>query len=136
MTAHDLRVTLTQAEIERLCDALEDCDAEYRVEQRVAREVEHLIAARLAPIRALVDEWERTTTGRSRPAFLVAADELRAALEATEADLSASQDHDETEGQDEECRPCCDAHPTQGCADVGCRHDCEGWIERFEERLR
>lgn len=43
--------------------------------------------------------------------------------------------HDGAEGQDEECRPCCDTHPTQGCADVGCRHDCEGWIERFEEQM-
>ena len=37
------------------------------------------VTARLAAVEALADEWERTTT-RARPAFLVAADELRAAL--------------------------------------------------------
>lgn len=99
MSATDPRVTLTGAEIERLCDALEDSDAEYRVEQRVAREVEHLVAARLAPIRALADEWTDKYGTCGCPTN--GGEQLRAALEATEADLSASQDHDGAEGQGE-----------------------------------
>lgn len=91
--AHDPRVTLTEAEIERLCDALEDSDAEYRVEQRVAREVEHLIAARLAPIRALAEEWA-FCDGDTPPVPHQALEDLKAALDASSAPVSASQDHD------------------------------------------
>lgn len=52
--------------------------------------IDSLLAARLAAVgrdtalreavEALANEWERTTV-RARPAFLVAADELRAALD-------------------------------------------------------
>lgn len=28
-----------------------------------------------------------------------------------------------------ECRPCADTHPDRGCADVGCTHNCQNWID-------
>lgn len=143
MTAHDPRVTLTEAEREAICICAEQVmDGSVATDEQIkagcdglAADVAAIIAARLAPIRALADEWSAPESHRAGAYVRErdAADRIRAALDAP---VSASQDHDGAEGQGEGCRPCCDAHPTQGCADVGCRHDCEGWIERFEERLR
>lgn len=100
MTAHDPRVTLTEAEREelapfdegyyscacgpRLCASL-PCDND-RID--LARVVADLIAARLAPIRAVAEQWD---TGCAR--------EVLDALDATGADLSASHDHDGAERQ-------------------------------------
>ena len=125
MTAHDPRVTLTAAEVERLCDALEDCDAEYRVERRVAREVEHLIAARLAPIRALADEWEAEDwrVGQFTSRFEWAYTALRAALDAP---VRASQDHDGAEGQGEGEKPADRRCPTCGIPFAHYTHDPQG----------
>lgn len=27
------------------------------------------------------------------------------------------------------CRPCADTHPNDGCADVGCTHNCQRWVD-------
>lgn len=87
MSAHDPRVTLTEAEVERL----------YDDPAPLPQVVADLIAARLAPIRALADAWDAwdgspgpdggmhpdSSSPRDR-------DRLRAALDAP---VSASQDH-------------------------------------------
>lgn len=96
MTAHDPRVKLTEAERTRLrldwphasdgsiaCMCL-DCQG------MLMRAVEQIIAARLAPIRALADEWERNYSHMLIAGFSgcsigadSAAKRLRAALEVT-----------------------------------------------------
>jgi len=110
MTAHDPRVTLTEAEVSLLSDLFERSHFTLLI-----GEVEQIIAARLAPIRALAAEWERTAGSDLdildvetkvqaehfgfRSMRRLAGRRLRAALDAPGADLSASQDHDGAEGQ-------------------------------------
>lgn len=110
MTAHDPRVTLTEVEVERLrigVDRDETGEGDNTTEHLIA-EVERIIAARLAPIRELVDEWQDlgdvtcggcdSCDGAQRYLWHSAADALRATLNAP---VSASQDHDGAEGQGE-----------------------------------
>lgn len=68
--------------------------------------VERIIDARLAPIRALADEWAdadgETVSAEGLTALTVTnrrGRDLRAALDAASAPVSAQQDHDGTEGQ-------------------------------------
>ncbi len=115
MTAHDPRVTLTFDETEVVCAVLRshgdlDCQSHehYDCRREVYATVERIIAARLAPIRALADEWaEADHEPLTRDGMTVLTvtnrlgQSLRAALDATRADLRASQDHDGPEGQGE-----------------------------------
>ena len=106
MTAHDPRVTLAEAEQDALIRAVTNPDDScvHNVAP-LMRAVEQIIAARLAPIRALADKFDGHAIGRDFFGFpldsWVPVVRLRAALEATGADLSASQDHDGAEGQGE-----------------------------------
>lgn len=101
MTAHDPRVTLTEvlaAHAWRPMMHSQTCSCGWHASlshpdlhrAHLAERIEEQIAARLAPIRALAEQWD---TGCAR--------EVLAALDATGADLSASQDHDGAEGQGE-----------------------------------
>lgn len=101
MTAHDPRVTLTDAEITELArtwfeidrqtlygnvghwDEDDERHAYLTAAARVAPAIADLIAARLAPIRALADEWEAA-------GFEIEPAQVRAALDDP---VSASQDH-------------------------------------------
>ena len=89
---------LTEAEIERLDWAA----ASDSTIADVIAEVERIIDARLAPIRAALDSWDM---GSSRYHTMRAIDaDLRAALSAHE---SAPQPTSGTEGQDEDMCPNC-----------------------------
>ena len=131
---------LTEAEIERLCDAVEDSDAEYRVEVRVARVVVAIIDARLAPIRALAEKFDGHAIGRDffgNPLdSWVPVSRLRMALDGPSADLTASQPHDgtgshgdsERAGEGDVCPMCeagawCPAHEDDDLRSCGC---CDG----------
>ena len=93
-SAHDPRVTLTEAEVDRLgpfiwggwIGVVEEKRAAFSEEMRAT--VEQIIAARLAPIRALAEEWANpellTVSGSYRAAEYAYefADDLRKALDA------------------------------------------------------
>ena len=95
MTAHDPRVTLTEAEAARIVACLPSGSV---VRHDLLAVVGSVVAARLAPIRAILDAWDAwdgspgpdggihpdASSPRDR-------DRLRAALDAP---VSASQDHD------------------------------------------
>lgn len=97
MTAHDPRVTLTEAEMQRLTGAFASSTRAPGHLAFLAREVvEGIIAARLGRVGALVDVWTYGYfPGAPSQRY---ADALRAALSAP---VSASQDHDGAEGQGE-----------------------------------
>lgn len=112
MTAHDPRVTLTEAEREVIWAGLRRARREEapiplahefhktHVLWAVGPAVEQIVAARLAPIRALAEEWEQPDVWQKPLAWWwESATRLLAALDATGANLSASQDHDGAEGQ-------------------------------------
>ena len=83
MTAHDPRVTLTEAEVDDLCVATGYLRSDARRMEWVTGAVEAIIAARLAPIRALADEWEAysaTDEWHAADCWNAAPDILRAAL--------------------------------------------------------
>lgn len=80
-------IELTEAEVEALLNhdrALSDGET--------VRVVEQIIDARLAPIRALADDWQHDGGGCAPSWCRIC--QLRAALGATTAPLSAQQDHD------------------------------------------
>lgn len=125
MTAHDPRVTLTEAERDRLAGIIKwhgRCHADQPggnylslAVENVEMYVEQIIAARLAPIRALADEWEAENEKPSKSRYVRWARRshayaLRAALDAASAPVSASQDHDGAEGQGEGERRCQRVH--------------------------
>ena len=104
---------LTEAEIERLTTAGNYCqDSECACgggPLPLLDTVVAIIDARLAPIRALADEWENVHVEDEWDAtykFDAVPDQLRAALDAASAPVSAQQDHGGTEGQGEGCETC------------------------------
>lgn len=110
MTAHDPRVTLTEvlaAHVRLPMMHSQGCSCGWHASlshpdlhrDHVAERIEEHIAARLAPIRALADEWTDKYGTCGCPTN--GGEQLSAALDATGADLSASQDHDGAEGQGE-----------------------------------
>lgn len=117
MTAHDPCVTLTDvltAHAWRPMMHSQTCSCGWHASlshpdlhrAHLAERIEEHIAARLAPIRALADEWadaDHEPLTRDGLTVLTVTNrlgrDLRAALDATGADLSASRDHDGAEGQ-------------------------------------
>ena len=122
MTVHDPRVTLTEvlaAHVRLPMMHSQGCSCGWHASlshpdlhrTHLAERIEEHIADRLSPIRALADEWERNYSNMLIAGFSgcsigadTAAKLLRAVLDATGADLRASQ----------ECRSCDDAGYLQG----------------------
>ena len=111
MTAHDPRVTLTDllaAHIRLPLMHSQACTCRWHASlshpdlhrDHLAEQIEALFDARLAPIRALAEDWAFADgdTGYVRPEVIA---DLRAALDAASAPVSAQQDHDGAEGQGE-----------------------------------
>ena len=66
-------------------------DPRLTAERDRARDIAVALEGQVARVEALAEEWERTTV-RARPAFLVAADEIRAALDPDPADRGTGRD--------------------------------------------
>lgn len=107
MTAHDPRVTLTEAEIDRLVFEFGDHTNIYALTDTVA----DLIAARLAPIRALAEQWD---TGCAREVLAA----LDAPQDAPRGPVGGEQGAEVAGGRSEVERPSSRyaSHPGQCCA--------------------
>ena len=153
MTAHDPRVTLTEvlaAHVRLPMMHSQGCTCGWHASlshpdlhrAHLAERLEEHVAARLAPIRALAEQWDKAggdvldvldvdSYGAAeqygyQSGMREAIRDLRAALEATGADLSASQDHDGAEGQGEGERPADRRCPTCGIPFAHYTHDPQG----------
>ena len=123
MTAHDPRVTLTEAEAARILGHLPPGSA---AREWVLPEVERIIAARLAPVRTLADllieqgdEHVDGCEGQADCAACVHHD-LVAALDAP---VSASQDHDGAVHNHPPYEPTCNERRVDGQLRGACLND-------------